>query len=1216
MQQSNLNTRQMNKKLILLLLPLLMLASSAWAQSTGKVYRIKNLKHGKYITENWTAEAGGKLTCNSLDEKDYSQLWYLNIARQLQNVYTQRFIQPQDKGSNPFYTGDAKTSPKFNKIATDTYTISVDGNFLHCDGSSVVVKWQDTGNEGNHWILEQVDMTKADREAAHEEYLKLTGMVGNADVYTESLRTFFTNDLCTELKADYSSMADEPLKTAMADAGLPTELQEIAVKVKNGLWTATDGTPFADANKYAKEFRVASYQPYSDANNWREKMNTYSPSFMGNPTGIYAKNKEIIHVFVGNDIPEGATLYLTPVRNHGRIGSRSEGTQLKKGYNVVVANNDSLMYFVNYVVNTIPTSGVNGKTQPIAKISDFPKLDIHIEGGQCVGYYQKPAESSAEEDAKFQYLSKNANDNMYFVVKGESTIFYFLKHTFTQTWPETIWNSINWFDRLRYWEWGLVGLNKDVADGLLENGKEYSRSGHPFNIKGGDDFYPTYCNNPSMAIEGPAGKNPHATTFYTSYPGTGGVESSFNAERANFDVWCAGHEHGHQMQAPYNLESCAESSVNLPSNVITHMTGYRLSRGWNFAQNYEYVAKEVPFGLRDISITMRMYYNLFLYYHVAGKKKDFYPTFVKSLREDPMDFSKDADYQHPEYGWAGHHRATKTWIHLYKKACDAAQEDLTEYFRLWGFFVPCDKVWFGDYSNYWVSLTQEEIDAAIAEVKAKGYPQNLQIMFVEDRQLLRERTDIWAGEATGTQKYKPTNWGAWFTQEQLQAEYGNVGDVLTYIDGSGNTSEYSYVLSGTKLTLTGKGGVGFIVYDKDGNNSYMSNRFEFEIPAELAKAGFEIVAINANGTTSKVKDASETATDEEKLAILKAAIESTKAYTSLEDPNDTKVGYYSTEDLAALKTLVAEANTAISAGNVDMYMTLAENINSEMLNILLEERENKIVPNAVYAISCVRKINNASRYLATKTTGTEVATNTSINNLSRWAFVPTGKKDFYYLQNRYGNAPMLGVTVNEKGGVTGVNVDPESEAVECRVEALGGGKYGIRPKDNTYVNLDGDNSGNIAVWGSADEGSQWVIQFDRAIETVTDEQLTALISDAETLIALLTVETTDGSVVMKPGFESLKNNVTTVITNLNAAQNELDKDLRTILGTFVVWDKLNGNYNTLLEKAKGIDPTVGINDIQGTEENAGKVIYDLSGRRVNNTNAKGVFIVGGKVVVK
>jgi hypothetical protein len=43
---------------------------------------------------------------------------------------------------------------------------------------------------------------------------------------------------------------------------------------------------------------------------------------------------------------------------------------------------------------------------------------------------------------------------------------------------------------------------------------------------------------------------------------------------------------------------------------------------------------------------------------------------------------------------------------------------------------------------------------------------------------------------------------------------------------------------------------------------------------------------------------------------------------------------------------------------------------------------------------------------------------------------------------------------------------------------------------------------------------------------------------------------------------------------------------------------------------------VDINDIQGTEENTDKVIYDLSGRKVNNANAKGVFIVGGKVVVK
>ncbi len=1086
----------MKQKLLLSLMGLFVcLTALAQMPTRGKYYRIVNARYNKVMKENWGAKS---VTCNTLDEKDYTQIWQYTATGALQNVYTARYLQNQPNNSTIFNTGATAQTVTFTTHSDGHLGINTNGNCLHCDGSSNVVRWQDNTNEANHWTVQEVSLTAEEIKAAREEYKTLADMSSNSGKYSEILMTFFANELGTELKAEYAAMDDDALKAAMLDAGLPAMLGDVAVKIKNQWWNDTDKSAYADVNKYAKEFRVASYQPYSDANNWREKMNTYSPSFMGNPTGIYAQNKDIIHVFVGNDIPEGATLYLTPVRNHGRIGSRSEGTQLKKGYNAVIATTDSLMYFVNYVVNTIPTSGVNGKTKPIARISDFPKLDIHIEGGQCVGYYQKPAESSAEEDAKFQYLSKNANNNMYFVVKGDATIFYFLKHTFTQTWPKTIWNSINWFDRLRYWEWGLVGLNKDVADGLLENGTEYSKSGHPFNIKGGDDFYPTYCNNPSMAIEGPAGKNPHATTFYTSYPGTGGVESSFNAERSNFDVWCAGHEHGHQMQGPYNLESCSESSVNLPSNVITHMTGYRLSRGWNFEQNYEYVAKQVPFGLRDISITMRMYYNLFLYYHTAGRKKDFYPTFVKSLREDPMDFSKDADYQHPEYGWAGHHRATKTWIHLYKKACDAAQEDLTEYFRLWGFFVPCDKVWFGDYSNYWVSLTQKEIDDAIAEVKAKGYPENLQIMFVEDRQIMRQRTDIWASQATGTQKYKPTNWGEWYTEEQLKAEYGDVGDVLTYIDGSGNTSEYTYIQSGNKIALKGKGGVGFIVYDKDGNNAYMSNRYNFEIPAELASAGFTIKAINADGTTSEVTNGADSATDEEKLAILKAAIEASKEMTSLEDATGKKVGYYSSEDLATLIGYVADANTAIANGNVDNYISLANSINTEILKLQNADCMKKIIPNAIYHIACVRKVNGATRYLAA-TTADGFETKASNNNISRWAFVPTGEENVYYLQNRQAGK-MMAAVLNEKGGVTNVEMTEADPDLACtvKVEALGGGKFGIRPKDNTYLNM--HNQGYITVWGSADEGSQWYIHEYETFEELTDEKMNELVGMTEDLI--------------------------------------------------------------------------------------------------------------------
>ena len=1363
----------MNKKILLSLMGFFVcFLALAQAPAKGKYYRIVNARYNSVMKENWGYQT---VTCTGMDKEDFAQIWQYTTTGALQNVYTGRYLQDQPATSNTFKTGASAQTVKFTVFSDKHVGMSTNGNQLHCDAAQNVVRWNDENNEANHWTVQAVSLTAEEVQAAREEFKTLSALKNDAGKYTEALKTFFANEICTELKAEYAAKSDDELKAAMAEAGLPTMLQDIAVKIKNQWWNDTEKSTYADKNKYAKDFRVATFKPYSDANNWRDKMNTYAPSFMGNPTGIYAKNKDVIHVFVGNDIPEGATLYLTPIRNHGRIGSRTEGTELKKGYNAVITTTDSVVYYVNYVVNTIPTQNVNAHTKTIAKISDFPNLDIHIEGGQCVGYYQKPAENSAEEDAKYQYLIKNANAGMYFMVKGETSLFYFKKYTYTKHFSETIWNSINWFDRLHFWEFAIIGVLDDVANGKCENGTENSKAAYPLNIKGGDAFYPTYCNNPTMAIEGPNGQNPHATTFYTSYPGDGGVESSFNAERANFDNWCAGHEHGHQIQGAYNLESCSESSVNLPSNIITYLTGFRLGRGWNFEQNYAYVAENKVFGLRDISITMRMYYNLFLYYHIGGKKKDFYPTFVKSLREDPMNFSRDGvQYEHPEWGApsGGHHRAVNTWIKFYKKACDAAQEDLTEYFRLWGFFVPCDKEYFGDYTSYAVSLTQKEIDAAIAEVKAKGYPENLQIMFVEDRQIPRERTDIWAHTATGTQKYKPTNWEAWYTEKQLRAEYGDVGDILTYIDGSANTSEYTYILSGNKVSLNGKGGVGFIVYDKDGNNVYMSNRYNFEIPAEVAANGFVIKAINADGTSSEVKNGAENATDEEKLAILQAAIEASKAFTSIEDATGMKVGFYSSEDLAVLKGYVADATTAIAEKNIGVYVSLANSINTEILKLQSEDKMIKIVPNAMYYITCVRKVGSETRYLtATNANGFE--TKATGTNLNRWAFIPTEKENVYYLQNRQ-NGKMMGASKNEKGGVEGVKmVEQDAEDIcTVKVESLGGGRFGIRPNDNTYLNM--HNQGYITVWWDADEGSQWNITTYEIFDPITDEMMNEMIdatnnlvddvcdySITENKVALQTtdaaqpgyfstnqpdaerpynqiekaidgnvssffmsnrsnnantneyhhlkvdlgsgttaktpkfnmsghiswnyatsvkvygsnnnkswtnVATIDGmsisyssdlirattayrywrfdvtstkgkyadnsaypwftvkefeffnaeeNIQNKPGFEKISS---TLITNCKKrvaeAAAELEKTNRTLLGDYIVYSMLNAAYTNLYNQAVKYDPTVDINDINGTEGEADGNAYDLSGRKVNNANTKGIFIINGKKVVK
>ena len=678
---------------------------------------------------------------------------------------------------------------------------------------------------------------------------------------------------------------------------------------------------------------------------------------------------------------------------------------------------------------------------------------------------------------------------MYFMVKGETSLFYFKKYTYTQHFSKTIWNSINWFDRLHFWEFAIIGVLDDVANGKCENGTENSKAAYPLNIKGGDAFYPTYCNNPTMAMEGPNGQNPHATTFYTSYPGPDGVESSFNAERENFDNWCAGHEHGHQIQGAYNLESCSESSVNLPSNIITYLTGYRLGRGWNFAQNYAYVAENKPFGLRDISITLRMYYNLFLYYHIGGKKKDFYPTFVKSLREDPMDFSKDGvQYEHPEWGTpdGGHHRAVNTWIKFYKKACDAAQEDLTEYFRMWGFFVPCDKEYFGDYTSYAVSLTQKEIDDAIAEVKAKGYPENLQIMFVEDRQIMRERTDIWAHTATGTKKYKPTNWDAWYTQEQLNAEYGDVGDILTYIDGSANTSEYTYTQSGNKITLMGKGGVGFIVYDLEGNNRYMSNRLEFEIPVELVLNGFEIKSINANGTSNTVGADAETDYEQLKGMLETLLSEAQEIIDITITGNSYRPGfYYVDSEISEFNSIYNYAKNIYDKKNQTSYQDAYLYLKQAMEDVKNNASTLPFVPNSTYVLTN-KKYSDKSMDL--NASGALCATTTDPTKASQqWVMESATEKDTYYIKNK-STGKYLGTL--DRSVQISANVETQSSAKAYKLYNLGNALWALQCQtEKEQMSLHTDGGGNVVGWShtaSDNDGSWWYLT---AVEVDEDPSL-------------------------------------------------------------------------------------------------------------------------------
>ena len=88
-------------------------------------------------------------------------------------------------------------------------------------------------------------------------------------------------------------------------------------------------------------------------------------------------------------------------------------------------------------------------------------------------------------------------------------------------------------------------------------------------------------------------------------------------------------------------------------------------------------------------------WQLYLYNTKVMDRKDFYPDVYHKLRTMP-ELSDDHGVQQ---------------INFVKVCCDAAQEDLTEFFEKWGFFTICDEV-IDDYGDKRLTVTEEMVKEA------------------------------------------------------------------------------------------------------------------------------------------------------------------------------------------------------------------------------------------------------------------------------------------------------------------------------------------------------------------------------------------------------------------------------------------------------------------------------------------------------------------------
>ncbi len=836
------------------------------------------------------------------------------------------------------------------------------------------------------------------------------------------MKDIFADAACTTLNATYQAMSNSDLTTKLKSSGFDEEFTNIILKIKNNTWA-----------KYEKDFRIQNYKPYSDAYYWNSKLKSVGGSYMGNPTGIYTKAGQKLYIFVDSDIPADAKLGIMGCVGKEVLGfdAASGGNLLQKGMNIIEGTADAL-YYIIYTADT--------KTMT-KTLSEWPDMKIHIEGGIVNGYY----DAAQHNDSEYQSLLSNATHER-FAVKGEHSIFIFKTETFRKAWPSSIEASVKWHDDLSMWEREVTGICESVAGG--------SRSGAPYYLSGGESYYPKYYNNPECAIEGDATDIGLANGgwFRASYNSFEAVSQSFDVNRSDFDDWCTGHEIGHTNQSTINMEGCTEVSNNLFSNIVSFHCGKNVSRGLHVSTVMNDYANNIPYGQRDIWSMTRMYYQLYLYYHQAQKNTSFFPELFKALRDDPLPMWDDTK---------------SSYMKFVRKVCEVANEDLTDFFRAYGFF----EAFSGKVDGGSATVTQSEIDATLSEISK--YPRkNREILFIEDR-IVRLPT---TGYLPSVSERKDTYDGGTI------GECGDLGQFTDYVGTEKQSASYVYNNEGEHVNLLGEGGVGFAVYDKADNLLAFANTFRFHLPDYVRSQTYKIYAIGSDGSRHEVYSVAEAGTSEQKAQLLREAIKATESVST--DEYDRYVGYYQYADASALVKLAAQAKTALANKTDSEYIRLIDGINKELLKVATWKRV-PLLTNQIYYIWHPQ----SKKYLYFRENNKVLDVEDALQNKQTELFKFIAQGDKYLITNE---GTTGAITAGESnGGMTFTTNDAEKLAFNIIERGLG--SYAIQGTANTGSDFFAVwFESMLCWWGDSGELSNFqIIKADKpfvGIESVSRDQ--------------------------------------------------------------------------------------------------------------------------------
>ena len=906
----------------------------------GKVYRIHNVRAGKVIGEDCIARQVASV--DAATDEDLKQLWIFKESGTgylIQNAYSGQYINHCTYQSTQVYpTGTESAVMHLFQTSGTQYAIGqTTGAYLHLDGSNNIVSWWDKDNTSSQWQFEEVavssetiSLQQAAFKDLYENYQAKLGLMEHLEEYNELLPTFFADTACTQLQPAYAEMNDEELCTAMS--ALPTPLQEMAIKIKNDAWGHRE-----------KEFRIRSYKAYSDPDYWAEVLYTKKYSRINNPTGIYGTAGDVLYVFVGSDIPEGATLQAEVISGTGIQGKAYD---LKKGLNMIPTVQDYSNLFIQYVGETSMESDV--------LITDYPELKIHVEEGVVNGYWDK----SVHTDDDWVDMMTNLATADVFQVKGERIMFHMSRYYMNLYCPNTITDAIGWWDDMTRWQQDMLGI---------------------------EDVRLTKFNNLGCAISLTSGYQ-SATHYRTQYLDSYIVNLlPYENMMSNADnCWGPAHENGHVHQAAIQSVGTSEVSNNFFSNLTLNKLGRYTSRGSANDVIFSDYANHKPYILRDGASTMRSFWQLYLYFHEAKVDTTFYPRVLKAMRATPMKARDPKYYANYVYG-------DEDLLLFAKACCDVAQLDLSEFFRFWGYLEITDKQHIGDYGDFYLTTRQKDVDEFLAH--ASQYPKAPSIIFIEDRVKPIPRTD----GGTGNKLHNSAG--------VRVGEAGDVGHYTEYMDTTVKAEGYIYDKDGVTITISnGTGAVGFKVYTKtDSTLIYGSNRYTFKIPKEYEMHDIMVVAAQADGTDVVVKSLAEGGTESQQLAILEETLALAKEYAEKSDSTGLKIGFFRPDSTTALKNLITKVDLVIlNCDQTERTYGAWAILLSNAITSLHTNTAARIPfsPDCFYSLGITinkanRLMNNTNAGLGT-TGNKEKETPTSL----QWKFINTEPEGTCYIQHR------------------------------------------------------------------------------------------------------------------------------------------------------------------------------------------------------------------------